>query len=145
MKRLITATSVSFIFVILQITGGILANSIAIFTDSAHLASDMFGFAISILSLKCSQKPADHEMSYGWHRAEIVGTMVSIITIWGLTIWLLYEATLRVITPQPVLSGIMLIVAIMGLFFNIIQMKVLDVEHGAGTIGSIGTPVATPK
>ncbi len=99
MKRLITATSVSFIFVILQITGGILANSIAIFTDSAHLASDMFGFAISILSLKCSQKPADHEMSYGWHRAEIVGTMVSIITIWGLTIWLLYEATLRVITP----------------------------------------------
>jgi zinc transporter 2 len=54
MKRLITATSVSFLFVILQIIGGILANSIAIFTDSAHLASDMFGFAISILSLKFS-------------------------------------------------------------------------------------------
>lgn len=120
MKRLITATSVSFIFVILQIIGGILANSIAIFTDSAHLASDMFGFAMSIMSLKCSQKPADHEMSYGWHRAEIVGTMVSIITIWGLTIWLLFEATKRIIEPQPILSGIMLIVAIMGLFFNII-------------------------
>jgi len=44
MKRLITATSVSFLFVILQIIGG----------DSAHLASDMFGFAISILSLKYS-------------------------------------------------------------------------------------------
>jgi zinc transporter 2 len=54
MKRLITATSVSFLFVILQIIGGILANSIAIFTDSAHLASDMFGFAISIISLKYS-------------------------------------------------------------------------------------------
>lgn len=120
MKRLITATSVSFLFVILQVAGGILANSIAIFTDSAHLASDMFGFAISILSLKCAEKPADHGMSYGWHRAEIVGTMVSIILIWGLTIWLLFEATMRVFYPQPVLSGIMLIVAIMGLFFNII-------------------------
>ena len=79
-------------------------------------------------------------MSYGWHRAEIVGTMVSIITIWGLTIWLLYEATMRIITPQPVMGGIMLVVAIMGLFFNIIQMKVLDVENGAGTVGSVGTP-----
>ena len=99
MKRLITATSVSFLFVILQIIGGVLANSIAIFTDSAHLASDMFGFAISILSLKYSQRPASHDMSYGWHRSEIVGTMVSIILIWGLTVWLLYEATLRVLNP----------------------------------------------
>jgi hypothetical protein len=39
----------------------------------------------------------------------------------------------------------MLIVAVMGLFFNIIQMKVLDVENGAGTVGHVGTPLATPK
>jgi zinc transporter 2 len=97
----------------------------------------MFGFAISILSLKCSQKPANHDMSYGYHRAEIVGTIVSILTIWVLTIWLLYEATLRVITPQPVVGGVMLVVAVLGLFFNIIQMKVLDVENGAGTTGAI--------
>ena len=90
----------------------------------------MIGFAISMLSLKCAQKPADRDLSYGWHRSEIVGTLVSIIFIWGLTIWLLYEATLRVITPQPVLGGIMLIVAILGLFFNIIQMKILDHDHG---------------
>jgi solute carrier family 30 (zinc transporter), member 2 len=79
-------------------------------------------------------------MSYGWHLSEIVGTMVSIILIWGLTVWLLYEATLRALNPQPVLTGIMLIVAVMGLFFNITQMKVLDVEHGAGTVGSVATP-----
>jgi zinc transporter 2 len=129
MRKLTIAVLVSFLFVILQITGGIFAKSIAIFTDSAHLASDMFGFAISILSLKCSQKPATSDMSYGYHRAEIVGTVVSILTIWILTIWLLYEATLRVITPQPVVGGVMLVVAIMGLFFNIIQMKVLDVDN----------------
>ena len=129
MRKLTIAVLVSFLFVILQITGGIFAKSIAIFTDSAHLASDMFGFAISILSLKCSQKPATSDMTYGYHRAEIVGTVVSILTIWILTIWLLYEATLRVITPQPVVGGVMLVVAIMGLFFNIIQMKVLDVDN----------------
>ena len=93
MRKLTIATSVSFIFVILQITGGILAKSIAIFTDSAHLASDMFGFAISILSLKCSQKPASHDMTYGYHRAEVLGALVSILFIWAVTIWLMIEAT----------------------------------------------------
>ena len=131
MKKLMIACFVSFFFIIVQVAGGYLAKSIAIFTDSAHLASDMLGFAISMLSLKCAQKPANRELSYGWHRSQIVGTLVSIIFIWGLTIWLIYEATLRVITPQPVLGGIMLIVAVLGLFFNIIQMKILDVDgHG---------------
>lgn len=132
MKKLFIACFVSFFFIIIQVIGGYLAKSIAIFTDSAHLASDMIGFAISMLSLKCSARPADRELSYGWHRSEIVGTIVSIIFIWGLTLWLIYEATLRVITPQPVVGGIMLIVSILGLFFNIIQMKILDHDHGHG-------------
>jgi zinc transporter 2 len=76
-----------------------MAKSIAIFTDSAHLASDMIGFAISIISLKLAQKPANRDLSYGWHRAEIVGTVLSIMFLWGLTLWLVYEATLRIITP----------------------------------------------
>ena len=99
MKKLLIACFVSGFFIVVQITGGILAGSIAIMTDSAHLASDILGFAISILSLKCANKPANRELSYGWHRSEIVGTIVSIIFIWGLTIWLVYEATLRIITP----------------------------------------------
>jgi solute carrier family 30 (zinc transporter), member 2 len=97
-----------------------MAKSIAIFTDSAHLASDMIGFAISIISLKLAQKPADRDLSYGWHRAEIVGTVLSIMFLWGLTLWLVYEATLRIITPQQVVGDIMLIVAVLGLIFNIV-------------------------
>lgn len=129
MKKLLIACFVSGFFIVIQVIGGYMAQSIAIFTDSAHLASDILGFAISILSLKCAAKPADRELSYGWHRSEIVGTLVSIIFIWGLTVWLVYEATLRIITPTPVVGGIMLIVAILGLIFNIIQMKILD--HGS--------------
>ena len=132
MRQLLIACFVSMFFIIVQVIGGYMAQSIAIFTDSAHLASDMIGFAISILSLKCAQKPADRDLSYGYHRSEIVGTLVSIIFIWGLTIWLVYEATLRVITPQPVLGGIMLFVAVLGLIFNIIQMKILDHDHYHG-------------
>jgi len=139
MRKLLIACFVSFFFIIVQVIGGYMAKSIAIFTDSAHLTSDMIGFAISILSLKCAQKPADRDLSYGWHRSEIIGTLVSIIFIWGLTLWLIYEATLRIIVPQPVEGPIMLVVAVLGLIFNIIQMKILDHHHhGPGDHGCGG-------
>lgn len=141
MRKLFIACFVSGFFIVIQVTGGYLAKSIAIFTDSAHLMSDIIGFAISMLSLKCAAKPADKELSYGWHRSEIVGTLVSIIFIWGLTLWLVYEATLRIINPQPVVGGIMLVVSILGLIFNIIQMKILDHhDHGPGGCGGHAAP-----
>lgn len=100
--------------------GGYIANSIAIFTDSAHLASDLIGFIISMISLKVAQIPATKTLSFGYHRAEIIGTLVSIIFIWGLTIWLVVEATSRIINPEPIDGWTMFIVAVMGLIFNII-------------------------
>jgi zinc transporter 2 len=99
MRKLCTATVVSSFFIVAQLTGGIMANSIAIFTDSAHLASDLVGFAISIFSLKMATKPATKSLSFGYHRSEIIGTLVSLVLIWGLTIWLVYEATLRIFNP----------------------------------------------
>ena len=47
-------------------------------------------------------------MSFGFHRAEIIGALVSVTLIWGLTLWLLYEATVRMITPVQVAMSIAL-------------------------------------
>jgi solute carrier family 30 (zinc transporter), member 2 len=52
MKKLCIAGFVSIFFVIAELIGGYLAHSIAIFADSAHLASDMIGFGISMIALK---------------------------------------------------------------------------------------------
>lgn len=135
MRKLMIVSSVSVIFIVVQLIGGYMAKSIAIFTDSAHLASDLIGFAISIFSLKQAQRPADKSLSFGYHRAEVIGTLVSIIFIWGLTVWLVQEATMRIIDPQEVVGGIMLIVAILGLIFNLIQMKILHSGDGHYHLG----------
>lgn len=55
----------------------------------------MLGFGISILALTMAQKAATSNLTYGWHRAEIVGTLVSVSSIWIMTGWLLVEATKR--------------------------------------------------
>lgn len=135
MRKLIIVTCISFIFIAVQLVGGYMAKSIAIFTDSAHLLSDIIGFAISIISLKIAQRPATKSLSYGYHRSEIIGTLVSVIFIWGLTLWLVWEATVRILNPQPVLGDIMFIVAVLGLIFNLIQMKILHSGDGHYHLG----------
>ena len=119
----------------IEIIGGYLANSIAIMSDAAHLLSDLLGFLISIISIYISRKVAKNKMSYGYHRAEIIGALVSIVLIWALTLWLLYEATLRIITPPVVDGFIMIIIALIGFTFNVIMGIVLTksgVAHSHG-------------
>lgn len=111
---------VSLFFITAQLIGGYLAGSIAIFTDSAHLASDLLGFGVSILALHLAQKSAEGNLTYGWHRAEIIGTLVSVSSIWIMTGWLFYEATKRFFQPPQVEGDVMLIVSVMGLIFNLI-------------------------
>jgi zinc transporter 2 len=135
MKQLLIACSVSFLFIILQLTGGILSHSIAIFTDTAHLASDIMGFGVSIFSLRTAQKPATKGLTYGYHRAEVIGTLVSLTFLWVMTIWLVYEAIQRVLDPPKVIGFWMLLTAVGGLFFNIIQMKILHEDDGSYDLG----------
>jgi len=59
-------------------------------------------------------------MSYGWHRAELVGTLISIFSIWWMSIFLVKEAYERLNKEPEVLGGRMLIVAVVGLIFNLI-------------------------
>ena len=96
-----------------------MANSIAIFTDTAHLATDLIGFIISMVAMKISMKEASGEFTFGWKRAEIMGTLASVIFMVALTLWLLVEAIGRVVHPQKVHGERMLAVAIMCLCFNI--------------------------
>lgn len=98
-RKLWCVMLICIIFMCVEIAGGILAHSLAILTDAAHLLSDVVGVAISIFAIYLGQKDASEEFSYGWARAEILGAIVSVILIWGLTGWLVYEAVLRIITP----------------------------------------------
>ena len=134
-RKLTWVSVICTIFMIIEIIGGYLANSIAIMSDAAHLLSDLLGFIISIISIYISRKVAKNNMSYGYHRAEIIGALVSIVLIWALTIWLLYEATLRIIVTPPVDGIIMIIIAIIGFSFNVIMGIVLakaGVPHSHG-------------
>ena len=59
MKKLVAVMCLSIIFITGQMIGGYISNSIAIFTDCAHLATDMIGFMMSMLAMRISLNPAN--------------------------------------------------------------------------------------
>jgi len=132
LKQLYLVAFVSVFFIAAQSVGGYLANSIAIYTDTAHLASDMIGFGMSIASLKVARSGSKGRITFGWARAEIMGTLMSVTFLLSITIWLCFEAAKRVKNPEPIDTKIMLITAVAGLFFNLIQMKILHGGEGDG-------------
>lgn len=115
----------SSIFMTIELIGGYIAGSLAIMTDAAHLLSDLSGFFISMISLYIALRPANNKLTYGYHRSEIIGSMVSISIIWLLTAWLIIEAFIRLFNPEPINALLMLGIASLGLIFNLIMAKIL--------------------
>lgn len=128
-RKLITVLILCVIFMILEIIGGIMAQSISIQTDAAHMAADIAGFFFSILALYVSNKEPTRRMSYGYHRSEVLGALFSTLVIWILTGILVYLAVMRVIYQEfDIEPKIMVITASCGIVFNIIMYFVLHTD-----------------
>lgn len=131
MLKLFIVSIIALIFLIIEVVGGLLSGSLAVLSDAAHMFSDLSGFFISIMSIWICTRPASKKLSYGYHRAEVIGALGSIALIWGLTIVLLFEATSRIINKSMVTNPLfMLITAIFGLICNIGMANVLHSVPG---------------
>ncbi|KAJ0565227.1 putative cation efflux protein [Helianthus annuus] len=122
-----------FVFMGVEVFGGIKAHSLAILTDAAHLLSDVAAFAISLFAVWASGWEATPRQSYGFFRIEILGTLVSIQIIWLITGILVYEAIDRLIYRTVEIEGsLMFGIASFGLVVNLLMMFILGHGHGHG-------------
>ncbi|MBN3318236.1 ZNT8 protein, partial [Atractosteus spatula] len=121
-RRLYIVSVVCLIFMIGEIAGGYFAGSLAVMTDAAHLLVDFTSFMISLCSLWLSSRPASKKLNYGWHRAEILGALLSVFTIWLVTGVLVYLACERLLTGDYTIEGnVMLITSGCAVVANIIM------------------------
>jgi len=129
-KKLIFASILCLVFMIGEIVGGILSNSLAIATDAAHLLTDLASFMISLFAIWMAAKPKSKRMSFGWHRAEVLGAITSVLMIWVVTGILFYIAVLRVINQDfEIDATAMLATSGLGVLVNIIMGASLH-QHG---------------
>lgn len=138
MDKLKLVIAITLVFTSAEIIGGLYANSIAIMSDAAHLISDAMGIGISVVALKIGERRANNRFTFGYWRAELLGAMVSILSIWAVTVWLIVEATDRILNPKEIKGLTMLGISCMCLVFNLVQMSILhskdlhDHAHGPG-------------
>jgi len=151
--KLLRATVLCFLFMVGEAVGGYFSGSLAILTDAAHLFSDVAAMVISISAIGLAQRKPTMAYSWGFHRAEILGAIGSVLMIWMLTGVLVYQAILRMITPTFVDGRMMLIIGCIGLVVNLLMLFILgghfhggkqcDGDHGDGArIGGINVSAA---
>ena len=126
-RRVAIAAALTFSFMGVEIAGAVISGSLALLADAAHMLTDAGSLALAWLGYKFAEKPADETRSYGFGRLKILAAFTNGIALLALAAWIFYEAVTRLMSPQPILGGVMLVVAIGGLIVNIIAFLVL---HG---------------
>lgn len=126
-RRLVFAIILTAITLLIEIVGGLWSNSLALLSDAGHVFFDLFALLLSLGAIKLAAQPATERHSYGWHRAEVLASLINGLTVLVMAAGILYEGSLRLISPQEVQTLPMLVVAVLGLIANLLAAKGL---HG---------------
>lgn len=141
-------------FLVAEVVAGLLLGSLALLADAAHMFTDTAALAIALTAVQVGRRPADAKRTYGYHRFEILAAAFNALLLFGVAIYILFEAWQRFNAPAEVQSLGMLVVASGGLIINLISMRLLRgskdaslnvkgayLEVWADMIGSVGVIV----
>ena len=154
-RALALAFALTASFTGVEIVGGVLTGSLAVLADAVHMLSDNVSLALALVALWLAAKPATPERTFGYKRAEVLAALANGVTLVALAIWIFVEATRRLESPQEVLDGWMLVIALIGVGVNVAAGAILyraragslNVEAAfrhvlADLLGSLGVGVA---
>ena len=118
-RWLAAATTLIVVFMAAEVAAGLIAHSLALLSDAAHMLTDAAAIGLALVTARVAERPARGGYTYGLRRMEILSAQANGITLVLLAVWLAYEAVRRLITPQPVTGGLMLGVALAGVVVNL--------------------------
>ena len=124
------AFGLTLFFLLVEVVGGLLTNSLALLSDAAHMMTDVLALGVSLFAVRMARRPADAKRTYGYARMEAIGALINGGLLFLAAGYILWAAVGRFSEPPHVESGGMLVVAVLGLVVNLISMKLL--QAGAG-------------
>ncbi len=127
-RDLLIALAITVLMMVVEVIGGLLSNSLALLSDAGHMLTDNLALLLSFFAMKFASMPATERRTFGFYRLEILAALLNGVVLVLLSIYIIYEAYLRLTHPQPVKGTLMLVVAIVGLVANIIGALFL-VKH----------------
>ena len=110
-RRVFAAIAVNLGLTVAQIIGGVVSGSLALIADALHNFSDAISLIIAFAARKIARRPRDADMTFGYGRVEVVAALINYTTLILIGLYLLYEAAMRFVDPQPVEGWLIVIIA----------------------------------
>ncbi|WP_086868352.1 cation diffusion facilitator family transporter [Streptomyces viridochromogenes] len=123
--RLGVALAITLGVMVVQIVGGVAADSLALVADAAHMATDAVGLGMALLAIHFANRPASTTRTFGYARAEILAALANCLLLLGVGGYVLYEAVERFFTPADTEGGLMIVFGSIGLVANLISLSLL--------------------
>jgi cobalt-zinc-cadmium efflux system protein len=112
-------------FMAVEVVAGILASSLALLSDAAHMLTDAAAIALALVAARLATRPAAGAMTYGLGRAEILSAQANGVTLLILALLIVYEGIRRLASPPEVEAGLVLAVALAGIVVNLLAARTL--------------------
>jgi cobalt-zinc-cadmium efflux system protein len=108
-----------------EIVAGILASSLALLSDAAHLLTDAGAIALALFAARLARRPAAGGFTFGFRRAEILSAQLNGATLVALAVVIVWEGIRRLADPPEVEGLVVLVVALVGVVVNVAAILVL--------------------
>ncbi len=136
--RLLITLVLNFIIPVVQVIGGVYANSMALISDATHNFSDFTAVLISYLGYRIGQKGASAQHTFGYWRAEIMAALLNVAILVGASVYIVYEASQRLFNPETVSGLVVVWIAGVGVIGNGFSAWLLhkDAKHSLNVRGA---------
>lgn len=124
-KRIGWAILINIFITIAEAIGGTLSGSLALLSDAGHNLSDVISLGLSYLGEKISERKATRRHTFGFKRTEILTALINSLFLIGIAFFIIIEALKRISSPPEISSKLMIGIAFIGLFGNILSMFIL--------------------
>ncbi len=154
-RRLAVTLILAAVYMLAEFVGGLWTGSLALLADAGHMLSDVAALGLSFFAIWLADRPAPAHRTYGYYRVEILAALVNGAALAVISIYICIEAYERFQTPQSVLGGAMLLIAVGGLVVNLMGLAILHAGRDESlnvrgawlhvltdTLGSVGAIIA---
>ncbi len=121
--------SITSLVLLLELTGGIFTNSLALISDSAHVFVDLLALSLTYFSFQISKRAISKEYTFGYFRAEIIAAIINGVILVLISIFIFYESYMRIFSPQQIKVKEMIVISIAGFLANLYIILKMRKSH----------------
>ncbi|GAA2028950.1 cation diffusion facilitator family transporter [Pseudokineococcus marinus] len=128
--RLTAVLVMTLVVMVAEVVGALVSGSLALLADAGHMLTDASGLGLALVASVLAARPATGRRSFGLARAEVLAAATNALLLLGVAAFVLVEGVRRLVDPQPVAAGPMLVAALAGLVANVVGLRLLHAGSG---------------